>query len=82
MRAVKRSLKHIGEPDLGLSEKEQLLHTRECLLNIGNHISEVLSELNDPEKIKEWRRYILILVFRWQYYKLQKVVFIGLAFSH
>jgi len=57
MRAVKRALKHLGEPDTEQSEKEQLIHTRECLLNIGNHISEVLSEFKDPEKIKEWRRW-------------------------
>lgn len=58
MRAVKRALKHLGEPDPEQSEKEQLAHTRECLLNIGNHIGEVLAEFNDPEKIKEWRRCI------------------------
>jgi chromodomain-helicase-DNA-binding protein 1 len=62
MRAVKRSLKHLGDPNQTQSEKEQLLHTRECLLKIGNHISEILSEFKDPEKIKEWRSYLWVFV--------------------
>jgi chromodomain-helicase-DNA-binding protein 1 len=61
MRAVKRSLKDIGEPDTEQSEKEQLAHTRECLVNIGNHIAEVLAEFKEPEKIKEWRRSVCLL---------------------
>jgi len=58
MRTVKRSLKHLGDPDTShASESDQLIHTRECLLNIGNHINNVLSSFTDPDKIKEWRRY-------------------------
>ena len=57
MRAVRRSLKHLGEPDTSQSEAEQLLHTRECLLKIGKHINDILSSFNDPDKISEWRRW-------------------------
>jgi Domain of unknown function (DUF4208) len=58
MRAVKRSLKHLGDPDPKLSDKEKLMHTRECLLRIGNRIGDILSEFKDPKKIKEWKRWI------------------------
>jgi len=57
MRTVKRSLKHLGDPDASQSEAEQLLHTRECLLNIGNHINDILNSFADADKVKEWRRY-------------------------
>ena len=56
MRAVKKALKQFDKPDAGLSEKEQLNHTRVCLLKIGDRISECLSELHDIDKIKEWRK--------------------------
>jgi len=58
MRAVKRSLKHLGDPDASQSEADQLLHTRECLLNIGNHINDILNSFDDADKITEWRRYV------------------------
>ncbi|KAL5004343.1 hypothetical protein ScPMuIL_017799 [Solemya velum] len=58
MRPVKRALKRLDKPDEDLTEKEQLAHTRECLLKIGDRISECLAPLNDPEKIKEWRSYL------------------------
>ena len=58
MRVVKRSLKHLGDPDASQSEAEQLLHTRECLLNIGNHINDILNSFADADKVKEWRRYV------------------------
>ena len=58
MRSVKKSLKHLGNPDSSLSEKEQLIHTKQCLLKIGNKIGEILGDYNDPEKIREWRRFV------------------------
>ena len=57
MRPVKKALKLLDNPDAGLSEKEQLNHTRTCLLKIGDHINECLHDFNDPEIIKEWRRW-------------------------
>jgi len=53
---VKRSLKHLGDPDASQSETDQLVHTRECLLNIGNHINEILASFTDADSVKEWRR--------------------------
>ncbi len=57
MRPVKKSLKMLDNPDPGLSEKDQLLHTRQCLIKIGDHINEILTEDNDPDQIKAMRRY-------------------------
>lgn|SRR6218665_356786 len=56
MKVVKKSLKDLGNPDSSLSDKELVLHMKQCLLKIGNRISEILSDYRDPVKIKEWRR--------------------------
>lgn len=58
MRPVKRALRKLDNPDEGMSEKEQVAHTKQCLLRIGDRITECLSTLNDPEKIKAWRGYV------------------------
>lgn len=58
MRPVKRALRKLDNPDEGMSEKEQVTHTKQCLLRIGDRITECLSTLNDPEKIKTWRGYV------------------------
>lgn len=56
MRPVKKALKALDNPDQSMSESEQVQHTRECLIHIGEQINTVLSQYSDPEKIKEWRR--------------------------
>ena len=58
MRPVKKALKMLDNPDPGLSEEDQLAHTRRCLMKIGNRISECLDELTDAEKLREWRTYV------------------------
>ncbi|KAK7484546.1 hypothetical protein BaRGS_00024178 [Batillaria attramentaria] len=35
---------------------------RQCLLKIGDHINEVLSEMCDPDKIKFWRTHLWMFV--------------------
>ena len=60
MRPVKKALKQLDNPDPDLSEKDQLNHTRRCLLKIGDRIAECLARYRDPEKIKEWRRWVLL----------------------
>lgn len=57
MRPVKRALKRLDNPDEGMSDKEQLVHTRQCLLKIGDRINECMGHYNDPEVIKQWRRW-------------------------
>lgn len=55
MRPVKKSLKALDRGHHGMSHEEQVIHKRECLLQIGNRIDECLAEHKDPLKIKEWR---------------------------
>ncbi|KAH8283644.1 hypothetical protein KR018_010322, partial [Drosophila ironensis] len=54
MRPVKKALKALDQPDLSLSDQDQLQHTRECLLQIGRQIDVCLLPYGDAEK-KEWR---------------------------
>lgn len=56
MRPVKKALKALDNPDQSLSENEQVQHTRDCLLQIGEQINQCLSEYTDQDKVKEWRR--------------------------
>uniref|UniRef100_A0A672GW10 Uncharacterized protein n=1 Tax=Salarias fasciatus TaxID=181472 RepID=A0A672GW10_SALFA len=56
MRPVKKALKQLDKPDEGLSDQEQLQHTRTCLLKIGDRITECLKSYSDPEHVKIWRR--------------------------
>lgn len=56
MRPVKKALKQLDKPDEGLSDQEQLQHTRTCLLKIGDRITECLKAYSDPEHVKLWRR--------------------------
>lgn len=57
MRPVKKALKQLDKPDEGLSDQEQLQHTRTCLLKIGDRITECLKAYSDPDHVKIWRRW-------------------------
>lgn len=56
MRPVKKALKQLDKPDKGLNVQEQLEHTRNCLLKIGDRIAECLKAYSDQEHVKLWRR--------------------------
>ena len=58
MRPVKKALKALDKPDQSMSESEQVQHTQQCLLNIGEHIDKCLTTIQDPEKLREWRKYV------------------------
>lgn len=73
MRPVKKALKQLDKPDEGLSDQEQLQHTRTCLLKIGDRITECLKAYSDPEHVKIWRRY--------HESRLMKILFSGLVFK-
>lgn len=60
MRPVKAALKQLDRPEKGLSEREQLEHTRQCLIKIGDHITECLKEYSNPDHIKQWRKLVHI----------------------
>lgn len=55
---MKAALKQLDRPEKGLSEREQLEHTRQCLIKIGDHITDCLKEYTNLEHIKQWRRYV------------------------
>lgn len=61
MRPVKKALKQLDKPDKGLTVQEQLEHTRNCLLKIGDRISECLKAYTDQDLIKLWRRWGIVL---------------------
>lgn len=56
MRPVKKSLKALDNPDQSLTESEQVQHTRQCLLHIGEHIDKCLDAMTDAERVREWRK--------------------------
>lgn len=61
MRPVKAALKQLDRPEKGLSEREQLEHTRQCLIKIGDHITQCLKEYSNPDQIKQWRKLVFTL---------------------
>ncbi|XP_060932492.1 chromodomain-helicase-DNA-binding protein 2 isoform X3 [Limanda limanda] len=73
MRPVKKALKQLDKPDEGLSDQEQLQHTRTCLLKIGDRITECLKVYNDPEHVKIWRRNLWIFVSKFTEFGARKL---------
>lgn len=57
---MKAALKQLDRPEKGLSEREQLEHTRQCLIKIGDHITDCLKEYTNLEHIKQWRRCVCV----------------------
>ncbi|XP_054996784.1 chromodomain-helicase-DNA-binding protein 1 isoform X2 [Sorex araneus] len=73
MRPVKAALKQLDRPEKGLSEREQLEHTRQCLIKIGDHITECLKEYAHPEQIKQWRKNLWIFVSKFTEFDARKL---------
>ncbi|NXO83435.1 CHD1 protein, partial [Sitta europaea] len=73
MRPVKAALKQLDRPEKGLSEREQLEHTRQCLIKIGDHITECLKEYTNPEQIKHWRKNLWIFVSKFTEFDARKL---------
>lgn len=73
MRPVKAALKQLDRPEKGLSEREQLEHTRQCLIKIGDHITECLREYTNPEHIKQWRKNLWIFVSKFTEFDARKL---------
>ncbi|KAJ8926869.1 hypothetical protein NQ314_020720 [Rhamnusium bicolor] len=73
MRPVKKALKALDNPDQSLSESEQVQHTRDCLLQIGEQINSCLNQYSDPEKIKEWRSNLWYFVSKFTEYDAKKL---------
>ncbi|XP_052277549.1 chromodomain-helicase-DNA-binding protein 1-like isoform X3 [Dreissena polymorpha] len=73
MRPVKRSLKRLDNPEEGLSDRDQVMHTQQCLLKIGDRINECLADMNNPEKIKQWRCYLWNFVSKFTEFDARKL---------
>uniref|UniRef100_A0A669DBE4 Chromodomain helicase DNA binding protein 1 n=1 Tax=Oreochromis niloticus TaxID=8128 RepID=A0A669DBE4_ORENI len=73
MRPVKAALKQLDRPEKGLSEREQLEHTRQCLIKIGDHITECLKEYSNPDLIKQWRKNLWIFVSKFTEFDARKL---------
>ncbi|KAM6301548.1 LOW QUALITY PROTEIN: chromodomain-helicase-DNA-binding protein 2-like [Podargus strigoides] len=73
MRPVKKALKQLDRPDKGLTVQEQREHTRNCLLKIGDHISECLKAYTDQDQIKLWRRNLWIFVSKFTEFDARKL---------
>ncbi|XP_029428595.1 chromodomain-helicase-DNA-binding protein 1-like [Rhinatrema bivittatum] len=73
MRPIKAALKQLDKPEKGLSEREQLEHTRHCLIKIGDHITECLKEYSNPEQIKQWRKNLWIFVSKFTEFDARKL---------
>ncbi|KAJ8923662.1 hypothetical protein NQ315_010242 [Exocentrus adspersus] len=73
MRPVKKALKALDNPDQSLSEADQVQHTRECLLQIGEQINSCLTQYTDPEKVKEWRSNLWYFVSKFTEYDAKKL---------
>uniref|UniRef100_F7D0V6 Chromodomain helicase DNA-binding protein 1 n=1 Tax=Xenopus tropicalis TaxID=8364 RepID=F7D0V6_XENTR len=73
MRPVKAALKQLDRPEKGLSEREQLEHTRQCLIKIGDHITECLKEYANPDQIKQWRKNLWIFVSKFTEFDARKL---------
>ena len=59
MRPVKKALKALDNPDQSLGPQEQVNHTRQCLVQIGDQINKCLMEYKDSDTIKQGIRYLL-----------------------
>lgn len=73
MRPVKKALKALDNPDQTLTEQEQVNHTRQCLLQIGDQINKCLCEYKDPDKIKEWRSNLWYFVSKFTEFDAKKL---------
>ncbi|MEQ2207514.1 hypothetical protein XENOCAPTIV_013718, partial [Xenoophorus captivus] len=73
MRPVKKALKQLDKPDEGLSDQEQLQHTRTCLLKIGDRITECLKAYSDGDHVKIWRRNLWIFVSKFTEFSARKL---------
>ena len=58
MRAERKSLQLLHQPDQESSEQAQMQSTKKCLLKIGDHIEKMISteHKNDPDLGDVWRR--------------------------
>lgn len=74
MRPMKRQLKKLEEIASKKYVEENSSELRDCLLNIGDRISECLREYHQDERLtKEWRNYLWTFVAKFTAYEPKKL---------
>ncbi|KAK9497686.1 hypothetical protein O3M35_004364 [Rhynocoris fuscipes] len=73
MRPVKKALKALDNPDQSLGPNEQVNHTRQCLVQIGDQINKCLTSYKDTETIKQWRSNLWYFVSKFTEYDPKKL---------
>ncbi|XP_014289519.1 chromodomain-helicase-DNA-binding protein 1 [Halyomorpha halys] len=73
MRPVKKALKALDNPDQSLGPQEQVNHTRQCLVQIGDQINKCLMEYKDSDTIKQWRSNLWYFVSKFTEYDPKKL---------
>ncbi|XP_070543055.1 chromodomain-helicase-DNA-binding protein 1-like isoform X2 [Ptychodera flava] len=74
MRPVKKALKQLDNPPAEVTEREQLNHTRQCLLKIGDRIMERIDECKDDvNKVREWKSNLWTFVSKFTEFDAKKL---------
>uniref|UniRef100_A0A069DYF2 Chromodomain-helicase-DNA-binding protein 1 n=1 Tax=Panstrongylus megistus TaxID=65343 RepID=A0A069DYF2_9HEMI len=73
MRPVKKALKALDNPDQNLGPHEQVNHTRQCLVQIGDQINKCLTVYKDTDTIKQWRSNLWYFVSKFTEYDPKKL---------
>lgn len=73
MRPVKRALKMLESPEGTMTEKDQVSQTRQCLLKIGDHITEITSHYKEGDVVTEWRNNLWTFVSKFTSFEAKKL---------
>jgi len=73
MRPVKNALKSLDNPDSSLSEKDQVKHTKNCLIQIGDQIQKCLEKHPKEADNKEWKSTLWTFVSHFTEYDANKL---------
>ncbi|XP_077989573.1 chromodomain-helicase-DNA-binding protein 1-like isoform X2 [Glandiceps talaboti] len=74
MRPVKKALKQLDNPPAEVTEREQLNHTRQCLLKIGDRIMECIDTFKDDHpKVREWKSNLWTFVSKFTEFDAKKL---------
>lgn len=73
MRPVKKALKMLESPEGTMTEKDQVSQTRQCLLKIGDHITEITSHYKDGDVVTEWRNNLWTFVSKFTSFEAKKL---------
>lgn len=73
MRPMKKALKTLDNPNESLTQEEQIMHTRRCLVQIGDHIERCLETIKDEDAGREWKSLLWQFVSKFTEYDARKL---------